>query len=159
MPRELKFEPTASNAVLIKTTTVEPVITVFDVARVVYQRHTKPDKPDSLRVSYYTKGGMRRFDEWILLEHSGGAQHRARLWWLRRSPVIPQTVTEALAMAEELPVPIQIRVRTDTKFPEITDHNLAGVENDIRSQRPTIAVKTDEGPGDAQKDGKQWITA
>lgn len=162
MPRTLKFLPTASDAVLIKTTTVEPVYVVYDIVRVVYQRHQKQDKPDSMRVSYYTKG-MRKFDEWILLEHSGAAQHRARLWWMRRMPgPAPETITEALMLAENLAVPAQIKVRTDTKFPEILDHNLIGInhgDNEVQSIRPSVAVKSDATAGDAQKDGGQWLTA
>jgi DNA repair protein RadD len=161
MPRTLKFEPKASNEVLIRTAVVEPVITTYDVSRVVYQRHTKQDKPDSLRVSYYTKGGLRRFDEWILLEHSGPAQHRARLWWMRRNGnhKAPETITEALILADSLLVPAQIKVRTDTKFPEITDHNLIGLTNDsLQSSRPAITTKPDATAGNAQEDGGQWLT-
>lgn len=162
MPRTLKFLPTASDAVLIKQTTVDPQYTIFDISRVVYQRHQKIGKPDSLRVSYYTKG-MRKFDEWILLEHQGGVQHRARLWWMRRTggQPAPETITEALELAEQLTVPMQIKVRMDSKFPEIVDYNLLGVgnEHDVQSSRPTIAVKPDATAGDAQKDGSEWITA
>jgi DNA repair protein RadD len=162
MPRVLKFEPTSSNAVLIRQTVVEPVITTYDVTRVVYQRHQKMGKPDSLRVSYYTKGGLRRFDEWVLLEHAGPAQHRARLWWMKRmgGQRAPETITEALLLADQLSVPVEIKVRTDTKFPEILDHNLLGVTHDdsIQSSSPAISVRPDATAANAQEDGREWLT-
>jgi DNA repair protein RadD len=158
MPRLLKFEPTAGSAVLIRQTVIDPVIETYKVDRIVYQRHQKRDKPDSLRVSYYTKG-MRRFDEWILLEHAGPAQHRARLWWMRRMPGrAPETITEALKLADQLIVPAEIKVRTDSKFPEILDHNLIGVNYGVQSSGPAITVRPDATATNAQEDGNQWLT-
>jgi DNA repair protein RadD len=161
MPRMLKFMPTASDAVLIKQTVVDPQIEIFKVARIVYQRHSKIGKPDSLRVSYYTHGGLRRFDEWVLLEHPGGLQHRARLWWMRRMPgKAPETITEALQLTDQLAVPIEIKVRVDTKFPEIVDHNLIGITNDsVQPSYPSITTRADAGPTDAQENDRQWATS
>lgn len=157
MPRELKFNPIASNQALIKQNVhADPVIDIYTVAKVVYQRHQKRDKPDSLRVSYYTTG-LRRFDEWVLLEHSGAAQHKARLWWMRRNggKPAPETVTEALELCPQLAVPTEIKVRVDTKFPEILDHNLIGVGHATRPEYPAVSVATDARARDAQEDGKE----
>lgn len=125
MPRMLKIAPTAGTQELIKTVVEAPaaVVETFQVVRVTYQRHVKVDRPDSIKVSYYTSNGLRRFQEWVCLEHPGMPKHRAREWWRARSDQPPpDTITEALTMLEGLREPKEIRVRTDLKFPEVVGH-------------------------------------
>jgi DNA repair protein RadD len=140
MPRQLKIAPTAGTMVLIKTEEVipkAPVIETLDVIRVTYQRHSKPGKPDSIRVHYYTSNGFRRFEEWVCLEHEGTIRHRARDWWRRRAGYdqpVPETTDAALSMLYKLQEPKQIRVRTDMKYPEIVGH-----DNFIQPGNKTLA--------------------
>lgn len=56
----------------------------LNVDAVTVHRHTKPGKPDSLRVHYQC--GLQTYREWICLDHSGPAQMRARKWWRKRFP-------------------------------------------------------------------------
>lgn len=64
-----------------------PIVTVC--------RHRKPDKPDSLRVTYAFES--KRISEWVCLDHPGYAARVARRWWIRRfGPPVP-TVDEALS--------------------------------------------------------------
>lgn len=89
------------------------------VHSVKYERHEKAGKPVSLRVTYQC--GLRRFSEWICLEHTGMAQVKARQWWMARSGAgaVPRTVEEALPLAYTLPRPVAITVDENEKYPRI----------------------------------------
>lgn len=70
---------------------------LLNVDEVNVFRHTKPGKPDSIRVVY--RCGMQVFREWICLDHGGFAEAKARLWWSRRfgdSESATVTVNDAL---------------------------------------------------------------
>jgi DNA repair protein RadD len=111
-----KLVRNAGTAVLIAGDA--PVIENFDVTRVIYHRHTKIGSMPSMKVSYYC--GLLRFTEYICLEHQGMARTKAKNWWLQRHEgAIPDTVEGALQYVAQLRVPKRIRVRTDSKFPEI----------------------------------------
>lgn len=113
---KVKIKATASIAPVMGVK--KPVVELFAVDRVVYNRHKKPGRPDSIKITYYC--GLRRFDEWLCLEHPGYAGRKAREWWLivaKTTP--PQTVDEALQNIDLLRVPDGIRVRVDTKYPEV----------------------------------------
>ena len=99
-----------------------PVITDFNVSDVHYSKHTKLGKPPSLKVSYIC--GLRRFEQWICLEHPGYAGHRASVWWqeMGKTPV-PLSVDDALARVNELRKPSSIRVWINTKHPEIMGYS------------------------------------
>lgn len=96
----------------------KPVIELFPVDRVTYTRYEKSDKPDSLKITYQC--GLRFFNEWICLEHPGYAGRKAREWWVRTAKTTPpKTIIEALEQIDDLMVPSGIKVRVDTKYPEI----------------------------------------
>lgn len=108
--------------------TVEPPQNVtFAVERVTYATHSKPGKPPSLKVTYYC--GIRRFDEWICIEHEGFAKRKADRWWIEHAGELgkplpdeyrsPATVAEALERIRELRTPVAIGVWVNKQFPEI----------------------------------------
>lgn len=103
----------------------DPVVTVA-VDSVQYSKHEKPGKPPSLRVDYQC--GLRRFSEWICLEHSGYAQKKAVAWWTNRTGrEAPATVDDALLQIKALPTPSKITVNEKQKYPEITDYEFNAI--------------------------------
>jgi DNA repair protein RadD len=120
---EVKITPNASTAELIVRD--EPQVETFDVQRVEYAAHNvgRPGAIPSLKVSYYC--GVRRFSEWVCLEHYGNPiQHKAHAWWRERSPWDPPpTITDAIAYLgaakDPLCAPQRIRVWVNKKHPEI----------------------------------------
>lgn len=99
------------------------VVNSHPVHSVQYARHKgKNGKPDSLRVTYQC--GLRRFSEWVCLQHGGHARTKALQWWVARAGAgqVPRTVEEALPLAWQLPSPVSIVVDETDKFPEIKEH-------------------------------------
>jgi DNA repair protein RadD len=131
-PRAVKFSPRAGTEALIRGEQELPQVELFRVDRVVYNEHRKEGRPPSIRVSYYC--GLRKFDEWVCLEHEGFARKKARDWWCNRAPGTqpPETIAEAFQRLGELRTPTHIRVWVNKKYPEIMDYqytendNLAG---------------------------------
>lgn len=115
-----KITPSASTAQLIVRD--EPLVETFCVDRVTYALHRRPGTPQSLKVSYYC--GMRRFTEWICLEHHGNPiQRKAHKWWRDRIDTEPPLcVEDALQQVNDLAVPANIRVWINRQYPEIIDH-------------------------------------
>jgi DNA repair protein RadD len=92
--------------------------TVYNVARVLYCRHRKEGKPDSLKVTYCTEG-MQYVNEWVCVEHDGYPQQKARQWFARRGIMMPETVTEALDTSASLLCPKRITTMRDGKFERV----------------------------------------
>lgn len=123
---EVKITPNASTVELIVRD--EPQIERFDVQRVEYAGHNmnRPDKTPTLKVNYYC--GIRRFTEWICLEHYGNSiQRKAHKWWRDRSPWDPPpTVAEAIqylsSRKDPLRAPRAIWVQVNKTHPEIQSY-------------------------------------
>jgi DNA repair protein RadD len=113
----------ASNAAIMASQIASKVVT-YDVNRVAYGIHSKPGKPDSLRVEYYA-GYRRVAQEWVCFEHSGFAGEKARLWWSRRCSVAADSTQQALDMVELAGIkePSQITVDERGDFPNIIKFN------------------------------------
>ena len=111
---------TAGDSPILSTEVAKPIAFVVDSVR--YDRHEKPGKPPSLRVTYTC--GIRVFKEWVCLEHGGKARARACAWWFLRSGqmMVPRTVEHALTLKDTLRKPTDILVREHGKFSEILDH-------------------------------------
>lgn len=90
-----------------------------EVSSVMYARHKKEGKPDSMVVTYGC--GLVQHREWVLLEHGGYARQKSCSWWQKRAPGkhVPNTITEALEHAPSLPKPIAIQIRPVGKYTEI----------------------------------------
>lgn len=111
-----KITPKASTLALIVRD--EPQVELFKVDSVTYQMHNKQGFTPSLKVNYFC--GVRRFTEWVCLEHESSIRFKAQKWWKERSDVEPPaTIAEALAHVENLRAPSQIRVWVNRKNPEI----------------------------------------
>lgn len=108
----------------VLSTERERVVSTFAVSSVGYARHDKPGKVPSLRVTYHC--GLRRFSEWVCIEHAGLARAKALRWWQERSTAaVPRTVEEALPLAWRLPSPASITVDETNKYPEIVAYEWA----------------------------------
>lgn len=95
-----------------------PVVERFIVDRVIYNRHNKVGSEPSIKVSYWC--GLRKFNEYVCLQHKGYAKRKAKLWWQQRSSAdVPDTTDEALSFVSTLRCPKAISVRTDLQYPEI----------------------------------------
>jgi DNA repair protein RadD len=120
-PREVKIQHGASTDELIADGM--PKLETFKVDRIVYHKHRKPGRPDSIKVSYFC--GLRMFEEWVCLEHEGFARKKARDWWRQRATVggdPPETILEAMTKIEYLAIPKRIRVWVNKKHPEINGY-------------------------------------
>lgn len=118
-PREHRLATTAYTEEVMASS--EPQIEPFPVDKVSYSVHEKPGRPPSLQVSYYC--GLRLFREWVCFEHLGYPKKKAHDWWQQRSAEVPpETVKEAAELADSLPVPKEIKVWLNTKYPEVMDH-------------------------------------
>lgn len=108
----------------VLSTQRERVVTRHAVGSVAYHRHAKPGKTPSLRVTYQC--GLRRFSEWVCIEHAGMARAKALRWWQARAGgQPPRTVEEALPLAWALPTPTHIEVDETNKYPEVITHEFA----------------------------------
>jgi len=122
-PRQTKLSVDASEDELIKRD--DPIVEYFEVNKVIYNLHEKKNKqgvimaPPSIKVSYFC--GLRMFNEWVCLEHSGFALKKARDWWRQRHQEEPPVTTHrALEKVSELTVPSRIKVWVNQKpYPEI----------------------------------------
>lgn len=89
------------------------VIESYNVDRVEFSKHQSRDttKPPSLKAFYYC--GLRIFNEYLCLQHSGFASHKAREKWrlmagYEDNP--PTTIDSALSRIGTLRLPTEIRV-------------------------------------------------
>lgn len=118
-PFELDISQSASTEEIIRSAL--PKVDYFDVMTTIYNLHKKAGSPDSIRVSYMC--GMRKFDEWVCLEHPGFASKRARDWWRQRHWMEPPATTaEALAMMHQLRQPKRIRVWVNKSPAEVMSY-------------------------------------
>ena len=80
-----------------------------------------------LKVSYIC--GIRRFSEYICLEHDGYARYKARFWWSRRSEEEPPIkVARACELAYTLKKPKEILVNESGRYSVIEDQKFEGEE-------------------------------
>jgi len=89
-----------------------------EVSSVFYNIHHS--SPPSLKVSYMC--GVRVYNEWVLLDHSGYAKYKAIHWAKNRwrgegNP--PESVKELLQKSEDLWKPNMIQVEEGGKYPKI----------------------------------------
>jgi DNA repair protein RadD len=127
-PKIVKFGSVAAGDALIVGDA--PQVEVFEVTFTSYRKNVpRDDRPPTLVASYTC--GLRQFNEWICLEHSNFALHKAREWWRKRDDQlelydVPTTVDEALSRCDDLLEPTHLRVWVNKKFPEILDADFSG---------------------------------
>ena len=91
-----------------------------DVTYIEYDVHEKRDKPDSLKVTYYS-GSLGYYSEWVCLEHKGYARTSARNWWREHcnretTPRVVMTIAEAFEHLHKLKRPCKILIREEGKY-------------------------------------------
>jgi DNA repair protein RadD len=122
-PKTVRIGETAASEALMASSM--PQMEIFKVSRVTYSRHTKMDRPDSIKVTIFA--GLRKFTTYVCLEHGGGAGRMARAWWAERCEwEAPETVQEALDYASNLKVPTHIGVWINKKYPEVKGYDFTG---------------------------------
>jgi DNA repair protein RadD len=133
-PERDKHDGSASTAGVLSGEVTE---TDYDVSSVYYSIHTKrgapPEHPKTLRVDY--RCGFNEYhSEWICVAHPKGsyAWQKASTWWqARSSELMPETVEQAVELAENgaLAQPLSITVRSVTgeKFDRITNYELGSI--------------------------------
>ncbi len=138
-PIKTKIHSRSSDMELITDAIIElPVIEEFKVTKISYARHLKQDRPDSIKVIYYC--GLRRFTEYICLEHGGLAGKRARDWWRNRSSVeVPTTTSDALGNMTSIRSATHLKVHVNQKYPKVINYALA--PKDDRIKEPQQSAK------------------
>lgn len=111
----------------------QPVVEMYDVDRVLYGRHQKtikdadgkrtPTGPAMIKASYFC--GLRMFNEYVCLDHTGPIRSKALNWWRVRFPTAwePKNVDEALTYIAHVRAPKRIKVWINRKWPEIIGHD------------------------------------
>ena len=118
-----KLKQKASSDELIKSYT--PIVESFKVDSVNYAYHAKVGKPPMMKVTYFCN--LSKFTEYVLFEHVGFGERKAREWWQERTDIrCPKTSLEALALTEKLLAPTNIMVWTNTAFPKIMKTSFDG---------------------------------
>lgn len=138
-PPEVKIMAKAGNDALIANTRnkkkqEDPIIEVFKVDKVIYTHHKKAGKPDSMLATYHC--GLRKFTNYVCLEHQGYAKKLAKEWWWEAMTrggqlkgtevVIPDSVADAMEMAANIPVATHIRVWVNKTYPDIMAYDYSG---------------------------------
>lgn len=121
--KEVKHNASASYAPILSGELKEYI--EYKVDKVYYSIHSRPGKPESLKVSYQC--GHKVFNEWVCLMHDGWAKSRAIKWWKERLPDVlpafkyqePTSLDDAIAYADYLKRPEKITVNFNDKFPRV----------------------------------------
>lgn len=105
---QIKIEEEADTAELLRDEA--PKVETLQVQQVIYTKHvSKTSGRSTLKVDYYS--GLRRFTEYVNLEHAGYPLHVAHDWWKQRHrSEPPATVDNALQLSTQLKQPKTIRV-------------------------------------------------
>jgi len=120
-PEPERHEPTASEKSILSE---RKPLEEYEVTDVMYFRHKKEGKPDSMKVVYLC-GDYLQFPEWILLEHGGYATKKAEGYLNMACPsdMIPDSVDEMLRIADKyFKRPTHIQVDQNEKFPRIVGY-------------------------------------
>lgn len=137
-----KLKQAASTEKLIKGDT--PVVEVYRINEITYQPFERSGKPRMLRVTYYCN--LRKFDEYICIEHPPGfAKMRADKWLRKRTDSYFSTVDQLLQSADQLRRPTHISVWINKQYAEIMDYDFEGTAfgrepPQVDSQYPEIKV-------------------
>lgn len=118
-PRKLPHDVNASTRSILSALE-DDYIPVTDI---LYTRHRKEGKPDSVRVTYIC--GDKQFSEWVCPEHKG--VNKVAFKWLQdrsclRTAIQLSTVNEILKRSDELLKPSTIKVKRDGLYYRVIDY-------------------------------------
>lgn len=111
-----------------RTATTLPVMSIDAPAEwkkvnaVFYRKHQKAGKPDSMRVEY--RSGFQTYREWVCFDHKGYPKDKAIKWWRKRMSkpgLIPESTVDAIAKADNLLKPAEIKVQKNGQYTEIVE--------------------------------------
>jgi DNA repair protein RadD len=104
----------------------------YEVKNVTYSRHSKKDKPDSLRVDFHINDFVK-YSQWVCIEHEGFARKKAMEYLKKVTPFYEEifTVSDALELSDEFRQPTAIILDTNGKFPEIKGHIFGEIEKKL----------------------------
>ncbi len=132
----MKIDATASSQVIIAGDL--PKVELFEVDHITAVRHTKVGAADMMKVTYYC--GSKAFSDYVCVEHTGYALHKAHEWWaMRTKDACPVTVADALDQIADLPPPSHLRVWINKKNPQIMAHCFDGTNFGTESATPIRA--------------------
>jgi DNA repair protein RadD len=143
-PVATKLRQEASTTEIIKGMAL-PEVKIYDIDHITYSLHNKQGSPPSMRVSYYS--GIRCFNEYICFEHQSYAGKRARIWWRQHSSLpVPEKTADAVSLSDQLKPATNLRVRVDTKHPEILDYcfdasKFGTIEVSENFEPPTVEIR------------------
>jgi len=83
--------------------------------------------------------------EWVCFDHKGYPKEKALKWWRRRMTgpgILPNTTVEAIAKADALIKPIEIKVRKNGKYTEIIEFRFV---SDVSPGGSGVSVSTAAG--------------
>jgi DNA repair protein RadD len=145
-----EHDPKASTAGVLSGQVTDVEYEVQDtVYRVHYRRDAPDEAPPTMRVDY--RIGLKDWQsEFVCLEHSGFARHKASRWWRERSPdPVPDSVEHAVAIAEAggLATSLRITVRSiaGEKYDRIIKHVIGELPPPME-YRPAYDYDDDEVP-------------
>lgn len=119
---ESKLRAFADDAPVLSTAEPEP----RTVTKRVFRHHPgKQGKKDSVKCTYFC--GLTQINEWLAIEHGGGATARAQRYWREHKGKLPypKTVMDFLERQSELAPTAEILVKPDGKWWTVTGHKPA----------------------------------
>lgn len=126
-----------------------PVVKIFKVDFINIDLSKKQGMPDKIKVSYYC--GIRKFDEYVCVEHTNYAGKRARQWWGQRTTEpMPATTEEALKVVDQLPAATHLRVWINKKYPEILATCFDGTAFGTEESDGTLPTVHNDAPSSQQ---------
>jgi DNA repair protein RadD len=137
--KDLKHSATAAEDPLLSKDCT-PVDTEYEVVDCYYSVHTKknapPNAPQTLKVEYRTKNGLKFVPEWVCIEHQGYALEKAQFWWKKHSNMpMPKTAAQAVLWKDSIAKTLKITVRhiQTEKFDRIINRELAEIPPPIET--------------------------
>jgi DNA repair protein RadD len=96
-----------------------------------------------MRVEY--RCGLDVHREWVCFDHKGYPKDKALKWWRRRMTgpgILPNATVDAIAKAENLMKPVEIKVRKNGKYTEIVEFRFV---QDVQAGSSGVPVPSSGG--------------
>lgn len=124
-PRKPKHAPKPAEVEPVRGLAV-PKFETFRVGFREFRLHTKPGKPQSVRVTYSPATFGPTVSEWVCFEHQGFARRKAEQWWREHGlgDDAPKWAIDAVDLMRNATQTLELTVRTDREFPEIVARKL-----------------------------------
>ncbi len=126
-PRVVKIRSEAAQEELIKKQRFD--IRVVKVNSAEYTWNERVGKTPSVKVTFFC--GLKAYPLWLCFDHHEAIASKARKWWRQstgQTDECPRTAKDAFYRVNELKPPLALRVRLDTKYPEIMDFDFDGTK-------------------------------